>query len=89
MALQAEKDVYQTELHKSQDIITHLKARYVPHVRHPGKDNIIIVVRKYTTSPKDKYHDLPYYVARIQRHKRYVKLRWFDRQFPDHQSVRG
>ena len=35
----------------------------------------------------DKFHDLPYYVARMQWHKRYVKLRWFDRHFPDHEII--
>ena len=30
---------------------------------------------------------MPYYVARIQRRKRYVKLRWFDRHFPDHEVI--
>ena len=30
---------------------------------------------------------MPYYVARIQRHKRYVKLRWFDQHFPDHKII--
>ena len=54
---------------------TFLRTRYVPHARNPGKDNIIIIVRKHTTSANDKYYDLPYYVARIQGRKRYVKLR--------------
>ena len=75
VALQAQRDVYQAELQKFQDTITHLRTRYVPHTRNPGKDNIIIIVRKHTTSANDKYHDLPYYIARIQRRKRYVKLR--------------
>ena len=56
-------------------------------VQHPGKDNIIIIVRKHTTSAKDKYHDLPYYVTRIQRRERYVKLRWCDQHFPDHKVI--
>ena len=86
VALQAQRDVYQAELQKCQDIITHLKTRYVPHARDPCKDNIIIIVQKHTTSANDKYHDLPYYVARIRR-KRYVKLRWFDRHFPDHEII--
>ena len=42
---------------------------------------------KHTTSANDKYHDLSYYIARIQRSKRYVKLRWFDRHFPDHEVI--
>ena len=87
VALQAQKDVYQAELQKYQDIITHLETRYVPHTRNPGKDNIIIIVRKHTTPANDKFHDLPYYVARIQQGKRYVKLRWFDQHFPDHEVI--
>ena len=58
VALQAQKDIYQAELQKCQDTIKHLKARYVRHARNPGKDNIIIIVRKQTTSANDKYHDL-------------------------------
>ena len=87
VALQAQRDVYQAELKKCQDIITHLKTRYVPHVKDPRKDNIIIIVQKHTTSANDKYHGLLYYVARIQRCKRYVKLKWFDRHFPDHKII--
>ena len=88
VALQAQKDLYQAaELQKCQDTIIHLKARHVPHARDPGKDNIIVNVRKHTTSTNYKFHDLPYYVARIQRRKKYVKLRWFDRHFPDHEII--
>ena len=78
VALQEQRDVYQAELQRCQDTITHLKKRYVPHARNPGKDNIIIIVRKHTTPANDKYHNLPYYIARIQRRKRYIKLRWYD-----------
>ena len=76
--MQAQKGVYQAELQKYQDIITHLETHYVPHAKNPGKDNIIIIVRKHTTPAKDKFHGWPYYIARIQRRKRHVKLRWFD-----------
>ena len=30
---------------------------------------------------------MPYYIARIHRRKRYAKLRWCDRQFPDHEVI--
>ena len=30
---------------------------------------------------------MAYYVTRIQRRKRYVKLKWFDRHFPDHEVI--
>ena len=64
--------------------MVYLKAWYIYHVKDPGKDNIIIIVRKHTGSANDKFHDLPYYAARIQRRKRYVELRWFDQHFLDH-----
>ena len=60
VALQVQKDVYQAELQKCQDTITHLERRYVSHTRDPGKDNIIIIVQKHTMTCNDKYHDLPY-----------------------------
>ena len=87
VALLAQKDLYQAESQKCQDTITHLKTRYVPHAKNLGKDNIIIIVRNHATSTNDKFHDLPYYVARIQRRKRYVELSWFDRHFPDHEVI--
>ena len=52
VVLQAQRDVYKDQLQKCQDIITHLKTRHVPHARDPGKDNIIIIVRKHTTSTR-------------------------------------
>ena len=76
--LQAQRDVCQAQLQRCQDTITHLRTCYVDHARDPGKDNIIITVRKYTKPANDKFHGLPYYIARIQRRKRYVKLKWFD-----------
>ena len=78
MKLQAQRDVYQAELEKCEDTITHLRTRYVDHARDPSKDNIIITVRKHAQHANDKYHDLQYYVARIQRRKRYAKLKLFD-----------
>ena len=83
VALQAQKNVYQAELQKCQDI----KTRYIPHVRDSGKDNIIIIECKHTTPANDKFQDLPYYVARIQQRKRYITLRWFDRHFSDHEII--
>ena len=81
VALQAQKDVYEAELQK------YLGTRYVPHMKNPGKDNIVIIVQKHTTSANDKFHDLPYYFARIQRRKRDAKLRWFDQHYPDHEII--
>ena len=86
VALQAQRDVYQTQLQRCADTVTYVRERYVDNTRDPGKDNIIIV-QKHTTSVNDKYHDLPYYVARIQRRKTYVKLRCFHQHFPDHEVI--
>ena len=44
VALQAQRGVYQTQLQKCQDTITHIRTRYVDHVTEPGKDNIIIIL---------------------------------------------
>ena len=86
LALQAQRDAYKAQLQKCQDTIIYLRTSYVDHARDLGKDNIIIV-RKHTTPANDRYHDLPYYVARIQQSKMYVKLRWFDQHFPDHEVI--
>ena len=67
--------------------IQELRARYVAPLRNLHKNNIIIIVRKHTSSDDDKYHDYPYYIARIQKRKRYVKLRWFTRHFPEHEVI--
>ena len=58
--------------------IAYLRQRYVDHARDPDLDNIVIIVRKHTTSEEDLYLYLPYYISRIQRRKRYVKLRWLE-----------
>ena len=87
VALHTQRDVSQVEPQKCQDTITHLRTRYVDYARDPGKDNIIIIVWEHTISSNDKFHDLPYYIARIQRPKKYVKLRWFDWHFPDHEVI--
>ena len=42
-----------------------LQRRYVDQGRDRGENNI--TERKHTTFINDKYHDLPYYVIRIQR----------------------
>ena len=87
VGLQGEITAYQAQLQVSQNRITELVERYVDHCRNPSKDNIVIIVRKHTTPENDKYHNFPYYISRIQRRKRYVKLRWLERHFPDHEVI--
>ena len=64
-ALKAQRDVNQAQLQKYQDTIIYLKTHYVPHARNPHKDNIIVIVQKYTTPANNKFPDFPQYVARI------------------------
>ena len=78
VGLQGEITAYQAQLQVSQNRIAELVERYVDHCRNLSKDNIVIIVRKHTTPENDKYHNFPYYISRIQRRKRYVKLRWLD-----------
>ena len=56
-----------------------------PSYKNAGKDNTLIIVRKHTEPANDKCRDFPYYVASIQRRRRYNKLKWFDQRFPDHE----
>ena len=50
------------------------------HCRNPGKDKIVIIVRKHTTPKNNKYHN-------FQRRKLYVKLQWLEQYFPDHKVI--
>ena len=45
------------------------------------------MVWKHTRPANNKYHDLPYYITRVQQLKRYVKPRWFDQHFPNHEVI--
>ena len=65
--LQAQRDVYKDQLQKCQDNITHLKKRYAPHAKDPGKDNIVTIIEENTAPEEDEFYEYPYYIARIQR----------------------
>ena len=67
VALKAQRDVYKDQLQKCQDIITHLKTRYVPSAKDIGKDNIVMIIEKNTAPEEDEFYEYPYYIARIQR----------------------
>ena len=76
--------------YQNQDLvheIQELRQRYVAPLMNSRKNNIIIIIRKHTISDNDKYHHYPYYIARIQKRKRYIKLRWFQRYFPQHEII--
>ena len=56
--LQGEVQAKEQQLEICKNTIDHVRERYIDHARDPGKDNIIIIVRKLTTSCTNKYHDL-------------------------------
>ena len=87
VALQAQRDVYKEQLQKCQDIITHLKKRYVPHAKDPGKGNIVMIIEKNIAPEEDEFYEYPYYVTRIQRRFVNTKKRWFKAQYPNHNPV--
>ena len=74
--------MYKEQLQKCQDIIAHLKKHYVPHAKNPGKDNIVMIIEKNTTSEEDEFYEYPYCTARIQRQFIGTKIRWFKAQYP-------
>ena len=65
MILQAQKDVYKDQLQKCQNIITHLRTRYVNHAKDPTKGKIVMTIGKNTAQKEDEFYDYPYYIARI------------------------
>ena len=73
VTLQAQRDVYKDQLQKCQDIITHLRTRYVDHAKNPGKDNIVMVIEENTNPEEDEFYEYPYYSARIQR--RFINIK--------------
>ena len=68
--------------------ITHLKARYVFHAEDPGKDNIVMIIKKNSTPNEDEFFDYPYCIARIQRRYISSKKRWFKAQYPHHRFIK-
>ena len=67
VSLQAQRDVYKDQLQKCQDIITHLRTRYVDHAKDPGKGNIVMIIEKNLAPEEDEFYEYPYYIASIQR----------------------
>ena len=77
VALQEQRDVYKDQLEECQDIITHLRTRYVDHTKDPGKDIIVMIIEKDTAPEEDEFYEYPYYIVRIQRRFINTKERWF------------
>ena len=87
MALQAQRGTYKDQLQKCQDIITHLRKRYVDHAKDPGKDNIVMIIEKTTAPEKDEFYEHPYCIERIQQRFITTKRRWFKAQYSDHRLI--
>ena len=75
------------QLQKCQDIIANLKKRHVPHAKDLGKENIVMIIEKNTTSKEDEFYEFPYFVARIQPRFINTKKQWFKAQYPNHNPV--
>ena len=87
VALQAQRDVYQAELQKCQDIITLLRTRYADDAKDPRKDNVVMIIKKNTTPEDHEFYEYPCYIARIQRRFINTKKRWFKTQYPHHRFI--
>ena len=57
VALQAQRDVYKDQLQKFEDIIAHLRTRYVDHAKDPGKDNIVMIIEKNAAPEEDEFYE--------------------------------
>ena len=55
VALQAQRNVYKDQLQKCQDIITHLRTRYVDHAKDLVKDNIVMIIEKKAAPEEDEF----------------------------------
>ena len=88
VALQVQRDVYQTQLQQCQiqihDLIIN---RHVPRSNDPGKDNIVMIFEKNTTPEEDEFYEYPYYIARIQRRFINARRRWFRAQYLHHRFI--
>ena len=81
VALEAQRDVYKDQLQKCQDIIVHLRTRYVDHAIDPGKDSIVMNIEKNAALEEDEFYEYPYYIARIQRRSINTKRGWLKVQY--------
>ena len=80
VALQAQRDVYESQLQKCQDRIKNLmQNRHVPRAEDLGPNTIVMIIEKNST-----FYEYPYYIARIQRRYAVTKKRWFRAQYPNH-----
>ena len=87
VALQAQRDVYETQLQRCQNQIAELRDRSVPHAQRPELDNIVKIIRKNSKPEDDEFYELPLYIARMQKRHEATKDRWFRTNYPNHEVV--
>ena len=88
VALQAQNDVYKSQLQKCQDRIQDLmQNRHVPKAEDPGLETIFMIIEKHSIPEQDEFYKYPYYIARIQRRYAVMKKRLFKTQYPNHHFI--
>ena len=86
-AIQYENVGLQGEIRAKNQQIDHLMTRYVEYARDPGKDNVVIIIRKHSTQKEDEFHHFPYYAARIQKRLRSTKRHWFAETYRNYEEI--
>ena len=88
VALQAQRDVYKSQLQKCQNRIQELmQNRHVPKAEDRGFDIIVMIIEKNSTPEQDEFYEYPYYIARIQKYFAVTKKRLFRTQYPNHHFI--
>ena len=75
------------EIRAKDQEIARLHERSVPNAIDPGKDNVVLIVRKHTTHTDDNHFEYPYYISRIQRRLIPAKRRWLQEKFPRSEEI--
>ena len=81
VALQAQQNIYQTQLQRCQDQLHDLITnRNVSRANDPGKDKIVMLIEKNTTLEEEEFYEYPY---SSQEYRRFIttKRRWFRAQY--------
>ena len=89
MALQVQRDVYQTYLQRCHDEIDGPVINcHVSRANDPGRDNIIMIAEKITTPKEDYFYEYPCYILYCKNTKTvYCQRLWFRAQYSHHSFV--
>ena len=77
----------QGEIRAKDQEIARLHERVVSLALDPGKNNVVVIVRKHTREKEDEYFKYPYYIARIQRRSITSKRQWILEKFPRSEEI--